>query len=287
VLNAKTGKSFDSRFKAAIAPQHSDLDKLAKSLKEAFPDVEPPDEPEGNDKPDVDARFNALTTTYAGLTRTDDDAQYAALKDLRQMQRQVTAASNGGVLMTMMDMTVTHNNVSRIAKASNAKRAVDWATQCFREANPGNATHVQKYMAEDPTLKQLLDTLQKGSGTKAEVNLELRDEIKEHIETAAADGTLTDAELRKLATDRNNLRISSIAVFKAATKDDSFVLPTPWVNYSSSSSLSIERLQGEVTFEYGKDPLTPKSFKIKGEKSQSDDGSARRMGREDGQWVQR
>ncbi len=287
VLNAKTGKSFDSRFKAAVAPQHSELDKLAKSLKEAFPDVEPPDEPEGNDKLGVDARFNALTSTYAGLTQTDDDAQYAALKDLRQMQRQVTAASNGGVLMTMMDMTVTHNNVSRIAKASNAKRAVDWATQCFREANPGNATHVQKFMAEDPTLKQLLKTLQQGSGTKAEVNLELRDEIKEQIETAAADGTLTDTELRKLATDRNNLRISSIAVFKAATKDDSFVLPTPWVNYSSSTSLSVERLQGEVTFEYGKDPLTPKTFKVKGEKSQSNDSSAKQMGDEDEQWVQR
>lgn len=286
VLNSKTGKSFDSRFKAAVPPQLSDVDALEKSLKEAFPDIKAPAKAKDTDKPDALTRFDALTRAYGHQTLTQDDSQYAALKSLRQMQRQVSAAKNGGVLMTMMDMTVSHNNIRRVGSASNTKRAVDWATQCFREGNAGNAEIIQGLMAKDPQLKSLLDTLQKGSGTRAEVNLELRDEIKERIENAAADGTLDDKELRALATDRNNLRISSIAVFKAATKEDSFVLPTPWVNYSSSSSLSVERLQGEVSFEYGANQLEPKTFKLKGERALSDNTAVSDMGAEGEKWTQ-
>jgi hypothetical protein len=285
VLNSKTGKSFDSRFKAALAPQQSEVDALEKSLKEAFPDIKAPDKPDKADKPDPLKRFEALNEAYGKQTQADDDSQYAALKSLRQMKRQDTAAKNGGVLMTMMDMTVTHNNIKRVGSASNTKRAVDWATQSFRDGHPGNAQIIQSLMAKDPQLKSLLDTLQNGTGTRAEVILELRDDIKERIETAAADGSLTDELLKGLATDRNNLRISSIAVFKAATKEDSFVLPTPWVNYSSSSSLAVERLQGEVNFEYGKNQLEPKAFKLKGERARSDDRSAEVMGSEKENWT--
>ncbi|RAU44013.1 MULTISPECIES: AvrE-family type 3 secretion system effector [unclassified Pseudomonas] len=285
VLNSKTGKSFDSRFKAALPPQQSEVDALEKSLKEAFPDIEPLPKADEASKPDPLARFTALSTAYGGQAATVDDSQYAALKSLRQMQRQVTAAEQGGVLMTMMDMTITHNNIRRVGSASNTKRAVDWATQYFREGHQGNAEIIQGLMAKDPHLKSLLDTLQKGSGTRAEVILELRDDIKEQIETAAANGTLDDEQLKRLVTDRNNLRISSIAVFKAATKEDSFVLPTPWVNYSSSSSLSVERLQGEVNFEYGKDQLEPKSFKLKGERARSADTSARVMAEKGENWT--
>lgn len=285
VLNSKTGKSFDSRFKAALAPQQSEVDALEKSLKEAFPDIKAPGEADEAEKPDPLKRFNALSTAYGQAPRAEDDSQYASLKSLRQMERQITAAKNGGVLMTMMDMTVTHNNIRRVGSASNTKRAVDWATQCFREGHQGNAQIIQDLMAKDPQLKSLLDTLQRGTGTRAEVILELHDEIKEQIEKAAANGTLDDEELKRLVTDRKNLRISSIAVFKAVTKEDSFVLPTPWVNYSSSSSLAIERLQGEVNFEYGKNQLEPKSFKLKGERVPSDDASAKVMGSQGENWT--
>ncbi|TDV67673.1 AvrE-family type 3 secretion system effector [Pseudomonas sp. LP_7_YM] len=61
------------------------------------------------------------------------------------------------------------------------------------------------------------------------------------------------------------LRIKAIAVFRTATKEDSLGLPLPYVSFKSGSALSIERLRGEVTFDYGLDQSHPKKFTVDGE----------------------
>jgi hypothetical protein len=80
--------------------------------------------------------------------------------------------------------------------------------------------------------------------------------------------------LKDLLSDKNNLRIKSIAVFKTAAKEDSFGTPFPFVSYKSGSALSIERLMGEVTFDYGPDQTNPKKATADGEIADRGDSQA-------------
>ena len=121
-------------------------------------------------------------------------------------------------------------------------------------------------MSADPQFKGLLDAMKDTRGTtRAEIKLEVRDDVKERIEDGALSGRLTDQMLKDMLSDKNNLRIKSIAVFKTAAKEDSFGTPFPFVSYKSGSALSIERLMGEVTFDYGMDPTNPKKATADGD----------------------
>lgn len=261
-IDNKTGKTYDVRFKDALPLQPNDLKSLESSLEKAFPGHK-------QEKPDtrsVEERLSALQRQYA--TRpAENDAQHAALTSLSQSQRQQVAASQGLGLMSLMDMVVKHNNVNRIDQAAMTKRGLDVVKEMLGEhANPGNAERIHAQMNRDPQLKALLEELKSAKGTtRAEIKLEVNDDVKKRIEDGALDGTLTDEGLKNQLSNRDNLRIKSIAVFRSAAKDDSLGVPLPYVSFKSGSSLSIERLLGEVTFEYGLDQANPKKITPDGE----------------------
>ena len=260
----KTGKSYDVRFKNALPLQTADVKTLAETLEKAFPGMSKNPSPDGKNPEQV---LQDLKGKYLTATPDENDAQYAARQSLRQLDRQNTAAGQGSSLMSLMDMVVKHNNVNRLDHAAPSKRQIDRVKQMLgRDCNEGNAQRIHDMMSADPQFKGLLDAMKDTKGTtRAEIKLEVRDDIKERIETAALDGSLTDAMLKDMLSDKNNLRIKSIAVFKTAAKEDSFGTPFPFVSYKSGSALSIERLMGEVSFEYGMDPTTPKKATADGD----------------------
>lgn len=260
----KTGKSYDVRFKNALPLQTADVKTLGETLEKAFPGLSKNPSAEGKNPGQV---LQDLKSKYLTATPDENDAQYAARQSLRQLDRQNTAAGQGSSLMSLMDMVVKHNNVNRLDQAAPSKRQIDRVKQMLgRDCNEGNAQRIHDMMSADPQFKGLLDAMKDTKGTtRAEIKLEVRDDIKERVETGALDGSLTDAMLKDMLGDKNNLRIKSIAVFKTAAKEDSFGTPFPFVSYKSGSALSIERLMGEVTFEYGMDPTNPKKATADGD----------------------
>lgn len=258
----KTGKTYDVRFKDALPVQASDMKSLESSLKSAFPELEQ----DPVDDKTINERLAALHTRYA-TKPPENDAQHAALTTLFQTRRQQLAADQGSGLMSMMDMVVKHNNVNRIGQSAPTKRGIDVVKEMLgKDVNPSNAERIHELMNADPQLKSLLDELKSSSGTtRAEIRLEVNDPVKQEIEDGALNGTLTDAGLKNQLSKRDNLRIKAIAVFRTAAKEDSLGVPLPYVSFKSGSSLSIERLLGEVTFDYGLDQVNPKTFTLDGE----------------------
>ncbi|WP_167355822.1 AvrE-family type 3 secretion system effector [Pseudomonas graminis] len=253
----KTGKSYDVRFKHALPLRTADVKTLGDTLEKAFPGMSKNPSPAGKAPEKV---LQDLKNKYLKATSDENDAQYAARQSLRQLDRQNTAASQGSSLMSLMDMVVKHNNVNRLDQAAPSKRQIDRVKQMLgRDCNPGNAERIHEMMSADPQLKGLLDAMKDSKGTtRAEIKLEVRDDVKERIEDGALSGRLTDAMLKDILGDKNNLRIKSIAVFRTAAKEDAFGTPFPFVSFKSGSALSIERLMGEVTFDYGPDQRNPK-----------------------------
>ncbi len=260
----KTGKTYDVRFKNALPLQHADVKALSESLEKAFPGMSKNPSPEGKNPEQV---LQDLKRKYQTAQPDQNDAQYAARQSLRQLDRQNTAASQGSSLMSLMDMVVKHNNVNRLDQAAPSKRQIDRVKQMLgRDCNEGNARRIHDMMSADPQFKGLLDAMKDTKGTtRAEIKLEVRDDIKQLIEDGALNGTLSDEMLKNILGDKNNLRIKSIAVFKTAAKEDSFGTPFPFVSYKSGSALSIERLMGEVTFDYGMDQTNPKKATADGD----------------------
>lgn len=260
----KTGKSYDVRFKNALPLQQADVKALSESLEKAFPGMSKNPPLDGKNPEQV---LQDLKRKYLTHRPDDNDAQYAARQSLRQLDRQNTAAGQGSSLMSLMDMVVKHNNVNRLDQAAPSKRQIDRVKQMLgRDCNEGNAQRIHDMMSADPQFKGLLDAMKDTRGTtRAEIKLEVRDDVKERIEDGALSGRLTDQMLKDLLSDKNNLRIKSIAVFKTAAKEDSFGTPFPFVSYKSGSALSIERLMGEVTFDYGMDPTNPKKATADGD----------------------
>jgi hypothetical protein len=269
----KTGKSYDVRFKNALPLQHADVKALSESLEKAFPGISKNPPPDGKNPEQL---LQDLKRKYQTDQPDQNDAQYAARQSLRQLDRQNTAARQGSSLMSLMDMVVKHNNVNRLDQAAPSKRQIDRVKQMLgRDCNAGNAERIHDMMSADPQLKGLLDAMKDSKGTtRAEIKLEVRDDIKERIEDGALSGRLTDEMLKDLLSDKNNLRIKSIAVFKTAAKEDSFGTPFPFVSYKSGSALSIERLMGEVTFDYGPDQTNPKKATADGEIADRGDSQA-------------
>jgi len=261
-FDSKTGKTYDVRFKEALPVQASDLKSLESSLEKAFPELK---QESPGDKT-VEERLAALQTQY-GARVADNDAQHSALISLAQTQRQQRANGQGSSLMSLMDMVVKHNNINRIDQAAATKRGIDVVKKMLgKDVNPGNAERIHALMNADPQLKALLDELKRSKGTtRAEIKLEVKDSVKTEIEDGALDGKLSDEGLKNRLSNRDNLRIKSIAVFRSAAKDDALGVPLPYVSFKSGSSLSIERLRGEVTFDYGLDQLNPKKYTLDGE----------------------
>jgi hypothetical protein len=263
-VDNKTGKTYDVRFKDALPVQTADVKSLSESLEKAYPDLSKNPSPSAK-TPDL--VLQDLKAKYINDQPAENDAQHAALISLKQLDRQNTAASQGSSLMTTMDMVVKHNNVNRVDQAALLKRGIDPIKHLLGlDCNPGNAGHIHDIMSGDPQLNSLLQAMKTSNGTtRAEIKLEVNDDIKQRIEDGALSGRLSDKMLKEMLGNKENLRIKSISVFRAAAKDDSLGIALPFVSYKSGSNLTVERLLGEVTFDYGADQLNPKKVTADGE----------------------
>lgn len=125
-FDRKTGKTYDVRFKSALPLIASDLKTLEGSLEKAFPNMSK-SKTEGKDPAQ---RLASLKDRYLAQKPGSNDAQYAALTSLEQLDRQNTAYNKKSSLMSTMDMVVKHNDVQRIDKASLLKRLL------HKDANP-------------------------------------------------------------------------------------------------------------------------------------------------------
>ncbi|MFJ3487331.1 AvrE-family type 3 secretion system effector [Pseudomonas sp. NPDC090202] len=264
-LDNKTGKAFDVRFKDTLPVLTAETKALASSLEKAFPLIAAPDLAGQNARQQLATLEGAYNT--AAPASPLSNAQYSALNSLRQTQRQDQAAQQNTRLMTTMDFITKQSNVNRIDHASYSKRATDPVRQWLSgHTNPGNAEKVAAFMAQDAQLSGLIKELQNRNGaTRAEIKMEVTDDAKTRIDREAIAGSLNDASLKQILGDPQNLRIKSISVFRNAGKEDAFTLPGVWVNYRSGSNLSVERLRGEITFDYAQGQHQPVGYKMEGQ----------------------
>ena len=278
----KTVKTFDVRFKPALPVTLVEMTALASALEQAFPMIEQKDQTKlaapGSPKQLLDS---LAKKAYPPLQDATNDAQYAALVKLAQTLRQQKAAESGASLMNTMDRYIKHANVHRIDNEGMIKGHSLNLTERLRtlfdnEVSPRNSAHIAGLAANDPQLAALLGNLKNSDGvTRAELRLEVNDSVKRQIEEGVESGTLTDEGIRKLLSRPESLRIKSISVFRNVAREDSFTVPLINASFKSSSTVSVERLHGEVTFDYGRNQDIPRrGYKVEGNLARNDEAEA-------------
>ncbi|WP_380184312.1 AvrE-family type 3 secretion system effector [Kalamiella sp. sgz302252] len=193
--------------------------------------------------------------------REKSNEQQAALRDLDKHLRQQTAAERGQKLLQGGEYQTTYANLSKVDSNGlwhQLSHLLDGSL------NASNATKMRELMKDDHQLQSLIASLQDNVSTEATVTLELKDEVRERLEQRwLAQGNSPD-EMRAELTNRDNLRLKSIAFTKSQVKTDGFATPAFLLGGSNSASVSMKRNLGKISFSYGEDQDKPVNYALEG-----------------------
>lgn len=144
-----------------------------------------------------------------------NNSQQAALRDLDKHTRQQTAAENGGKLLESGEYQTTYANLSKVDSNGiwhQISHLLDG------RLNASNATKIRELMSNDHQLQSLIASLQDNVSTDATVTLELKDSVRERLEQRwMTEGNSPEETVAEL-TNRDNLRLKSIAFTKSQSK---------------------------------------------------------------------
>jgi len=267
-IDNRTKQSMAVETKTARPLEATHLDKLAETLGKKFTDPatagliaslkdkedETPLTPRQKlDK--LDAHFTPRNL------REKSNEQQAALRDLDKHLRQQTAAERGQKLLQGGEYQTTYANLSKVDSNGlwhQLSHLLDGSL------NASNATKMRELMKDDHQLQSLIASLQDNVSTEATVTLELKDEVRERLEQRwLAQGNSPD-EMRAELTNRDNLRLKSIAFTKSQVKTDGFATPAFLLGGSNSASVSMKRNLGKISFSYGEDQDKPVNYALEG-----------------------
>lgn len=187
--------------------------------------------------------------------------QQAALRDLDKHLRQQSAADRGLKLLQGGEYQTTYANLSKVDSNGlwhQLSHLLDGSL------NASNASKMRELMKDDHQLQTLIATLQDNVSTEATVTLELKDEVREKLEQRWLREGNSPEEMRAELTNRDNLRLKSIAFTKSQVKTDGFATPAFLLGGSNSASVSMKRNLGKISFSYGQDQDKPVNYALEG-----------------------
>ncbi|WP_312042604.1 AvrE-family type 3 secretion system effector [Erwinia sp.] len=193
--------------------------------------------------------------------REKNNEQQAALRDLDKHLRQQSAAEQGLKLLQGGEYQTTYANLSKVDSNGlwhQLSHLLDGSL------NASNANKMRELMKDDHQLQTLIAALQDNVSTEATVTLELKDEVRESLEKRWLDRGNSPEEMRAELTNRDNLRLKSVAFTKSQVKTDGFATPAFLLGGSNSASVSMKRNLGKISFSYGEDQDKPVNYALEG-----------------------
>ncbi|MBX8496253.1 AvrE-family type 3 secretion system effector [Pseudomonas cichorii] len=276
-LDDKTTKRIKFQFKEAAPLTTANVTKLATSLGDAFKDKASkaeltrladhtqPEYKDASAKEKIQIHLKGLNDFFSGKTSENDD-QYAALRALKRSTAQQEASVNKH---SVLDNGRFESNYTNLARLDSQNLTSKIMSVIYGNHQTSNAENIAKLIDQDPALKSILKEFQSQPGTLARVRLEPKDHVFDRVDAGSRDGTLTQKEMFELLSDRDNMRILAISVFKSAAQTDGFTTPTPLISGSSSASMAVNQTLAKVNFSYGEDQDKPKAYYVNGEISRA------------------
>ncbi|MGE9553709.1 AvrE-family type 3 secretion system effector [Erwinia amylovora] len=285
----KQSLTLETKNAQPLEPVH--LDKLIESLGKNFSDPAAAALMESlKDKKDDDEAV--MLTPRQKLDKLDahftprnsermNNGQQAALRDLDKHLRQQTAAERGHKLLQNGEYQTTYANLSKV---DNNGLWHQLSNLLDGSLNASNANKMRELMGSDHQLQTLIASLQDNVSTDATVTLELKDEVRERLEKRWLEQGNSPEEMTAELTNRDNLRLKSIAFTKSQVKTDGFATPAFLLGGSNNASVSMKRNLGKINFSYGENQDTPTQYSLDGRiaKATTDFASALRKGQDSG-----
>lgn len=211
--------------------------------------------------------------------REKSNEQQAALRDLDKHLRQQSAAERGQKLLQGGEYQTTYANLSKVDSNGlwhQLSHLLDGSL------NASNANKMRELMKDDHQLQTLIAALQDNVSTEATVTLELKDEVRERLEQRWLEQGNSPEEMQAELTNRDNLRLKSIAFTKSQVKTDGFATPAFLLGGANSASVSMKRNLGKINFSYGEDQDKPVNYALEGRiaKATTELAGALRQGQE-------
>ncbi|MBX8557799.1 AvrE-family type 3 secretion system effector [Pseudomonas cichorii] len=278
-LDDKTTKRIKFQFKEAAPLTTANVTKLATSLGDAFKDKTSkaeltrladhtqPEYKDASAKEKIQIHLKGLNDFFASKTPENDD-QYAALRSLKRSTAQQEASVNKH---SVLDNGRFESNYTNLARLDSQNLVSKIMSVIYGSHQTSNAENIAKLIDQDPALKSMIKEFQSQPGTLARVRLEPKDHVFDRVDAGSRDGTLTQKEMFELLSNRDNMRILSIAIFKSASQSEGFTTPTPLISANSSASMAVNKTLAKVNFSYGEDQDKPKAYFVNGEISRASD----------------
>ncbi|MBX8477131.1 AvrE-family type 3 secretion system effector [Pseudomonas cichorii] len=278
-IDDKTTKRIKFQFKEAAPLTTANVTKLATSLGDAFKDKASkaeltrladhtqPEYKDASAKEKIQIHLKGLNDFFASKT-PENDEQYAALRSLKRSTAQQEASVNKH---SVLDNGRFESNYTNLARLDSQNLTSKIMSVIYGDHQTSNAENIAKLIDQDPALKSLLKEFQSQPGTLARVRLEPKDHVFDRVDAGSRDGTLTQKEMFELLSNRDNMRILAISIFKSAAQTEGFTTPTPLVSANNSASMAVNKTLAKVNFTYGEDQDKPKAYFVNGEISRASD----------------
>ena len=270
-IDNRTKQSLSLETKNARPLESVHIDKLMETLGKSFSDPASAGLLDKlKDKSDDDQavpltprqKLDQLVAHFAPRDRTTlNNGQQAVLRDLDKHLRQQKAAEQGKRLLQNGEYQTTYANLSKVDSNGlwhQLSHLLDG------QLNASNATKIRELMSRDHQLQSLIATLQDNVSTDATVTLELKDEVREQLEQRWLEQGNSPEEMMAELTNRDNLRLKSIAFTKSQIKTDGFATPSFLLGGSNNASVSMKRNLGKINFSYGENQNMPTQYSLEG-----------------------
>ncbi|MEH2921574.1 AvrE-family type 3 secretion system effector [Samsonia erythrinae] len=260
--DSRTNQSISLSMKKAEPLESKDIEDLTKSLASAFGDpasqlligaVKKMAEP--------DHQLTILNEHFSDKTAESND-QRQGLVNLKKLNMRQDVAQRDGAMLDSVTHTTSYTNLSKLTE--NGLFQVI-GNHLFSTLPPSNADRINKLIADNPALQDIVSRLQTNDRATVKVGLELKEDVRSAIEQGIQNRTHGKDDVIALFKNSDNLRLASIEVSQTVKKSEGISLPPVIIDTSSSAGVNMSKLLGSVSFSYGQDQTMPQSYKLGGE----------------------
>ncbi|MEJ2417648.1 MAG: AvrE-family type 3 secretion system effector [Exilibacterium sp.] len=256
----RTSKKSELRLNEAKPPNGNEINALIEQFREHFIDHTSQEILRDIELSSNPAEKISIINQHFASKIPETDDQYFLLNELHNVTIRHRATEKNAYLLSEANYSVSYTRLSRL----NHDSLVDTIlSRLSPQSRLTISQKIERLMREDRELKSLIETLQKQINSKASVTLELKDQVKIRAQKALLEGTMAQQDIAHLLRRPENLRLKSISVTQKVKKQEGIKIPL-LLSYSSSVTISMEKLLGKVVFKYGRNEDKPTSYTITG-----------------------
>ncbi|QHC49845.1 AvrE-family type 3 secretion system effector [Billgrantia tianxiuensis] len=241
-----------------------DLDSLIDSLAKAFHDPISQEMLKNiGELTDIGEQLSILKTHFlsSGTVPHQNDKQYAALRSIESTAVQHQAASANKELMSTAKAVVAHSNPSHLDRGGVLNFLTSLVAPSRKDAL---ASQINGMMKTDPAFAAIIDGARSKPNSYTWVTLEPKDDVRHRLEENYLEGKTGLAEVKAALENPQSRRIKSITLYETGQHNEGFSSPTLLFGGSSSANIYMERVAGTISFQYGADQDTPRSYTLSG-----------------------